>query len=439
MRKAGKSMRFSGSAPEVYEGRAVAAPKRRFPGVPHGLTGRKITAIGQVKGQFVRETVMNLNAKRVRAPLIAAAAILVLWPAASVLRAQTGESAPKPKTTQEAYKNIQVLKDLPPGQLIPAMQFITASLGVECDFCHVRGAFDKDDKATKQTARKMMQMMFALNQQNFDRRREVTCYSCHRGIRKPLSIPMVGDTAALEAVEDFAPSPAVKSNPATHLPEATEVLDKYVAALGGTAAIEKISSRVGTGKVTFAAGPALPVQISWKVPGKQIMTVHLPLGDSTTAWNGNAGWLSAPGAPVRETNEADFEGSRLDADLQLPIHLKQLFSDIKVIDVEKIRDHDAVLLLASNPGQSSVELFFDQDSGLLLRQLRFSKSPLGLNPTRIDYDDYKDFDGVKVPLHLTIARPITRLDIQFDQVSENVPVDDAQFEAPPPPAKPQQP
>lgn len=376
--------------------------------------------------------------------LIAAAAIFALWPAASILRAQSAEAAPKPKTTQQAFKNIQVLKDLPPGQLIPAMQFITASLGVECDFCHVRGAFDKDDKPTKVTARKMMQMMIILNQENFDSRREVTCYSCHRGASKPVSIPMIGDTVALEALEDFAPPSAAESTPTSTpastpagLPSASDVLDKYVAALGGAAAIEKISSRVGTGTVTFAAGPALPVQISWKAPGKQITVVHLPMGDSTTVWNGNAGWLSAPGSPVRETNEADYEGARLDADLQQPVHLKQLSSDFKVIDVEKVRDHDAVLLLASNPGQPGLELFFDTQSGLLLRQLRFSKSPLGLNPTRTDYDDYKDFDGVKVPMHMTIARPRTKLDIQFDKLSQNVAVDDAQFEAPPP--KPPQP
>lgn len=375
-----------------------------------------------------------LTRQRTYVVLAATAAAIALWPAVSGLRAQSPATGPKPKTTQEAFKNIQVLKDLPPGQLIPAMQFITSSLGVECDFCHVRGAFDKDDKPTKKTARKMMLMMAALNQQNFDSRREVTCYSCHRGSSKPVSIPMVAETTALEALEEFAPAPAAESNPAptplAALPNASDVLDKYVAAVGGTAAIEKISSRVGTGKVTFAAGPALPVQISWKAPGKQIMTVHLPAGDSTTVWNGRAGWLSSPGAPVHETNEADFEGARLDADLQLPIHVKQLFSDIKVIGVEKVRDRDAVLLLASNPGQSGLELFFDAQSGLLLRQLRFSKSPLGLNPTRIDYDDYKDFDGVKVPLHMTIARPRTKLDIQFDQVSQNVAVDDGLFEAP---------
>ncbi len=383
-----------------------------------------------------RQTIMKRIMKKLRSAIfVTAAAAIVFSIAGSALRAQSGADAPKPKpkTTQEAYKNIQVLKDLPPGQLIPAMQFITSSLGVECDFCHVRGAFDKDDKPNKKTARKMMQMMITLNQENFDSRREVTCYSCHRGSSKPVSIPMVAETTALEALEEFAPQAAGESNAAAAtegLPKASEVLDKYVAAVGGSAAIEKISSRVGTGKVTFAAGPALPVQISWKAPGKQIMTVHLPAGDSNTVWNGHAGWLSSPGGPVHETSEADYDGARLDADLQLPLHLKQLFSDIKVVGVEKVRDHDAVLMLASNPGQSGIELFFDAQSGLLLRQLRFSKSPLGLNPTRIDYDDYKDFDGVKVPLHMTIARPRTKLDIQFDQVSQNVAMDDGQFEAP---------
>src|SRR5579863_4668896 len=187
--------------------------------------------------QLVEKTLNMLNSTRVYAIMVGAALTIVLWPAGTIVRAQSGEAAPKPtpKTTQEAFKNIQVLKDLPPGQLIPAMQFITSSLGVECDFCHVRGAFDKDDKPTKKTARKMMQMMITLNQENFDSRREVTCYSCHRGASKPVSIPMVGDTVALEALEEFAPPAGAASNPASPaegLPQASEVLDKYVAAVG---------------------------------------------------------------------------------------------------------------------------------------------------------------------------------------------------------------
>src|ERR1700691_3803080 len=100
-------------------------------------------------------------------------------------------STAEPKKTEEQFKNIQTLKGVPADQLIPAMQFITASLGVECEFCHVQGAFEKDDKKQKQRARKMMGMMFAINKDNFDGHREVTCYSCHRGSTYPVGTPTV--------------------------------------------------------------------------------------------------------------------------------------------------------------------------------------------------------------------------------------------------------
>src|SRR6202044_2348345 len=100
-------------------------------------------------------------------------------------------NAPGPKKAEEQFKDIQVFKGIPADQLIPAMQFIAASLGVECEFCHVQGAFEKDDKKPKLAARKMMEMMFTINQENFDGHREVTCYSCHRGSTKPVAMPPV--------------------------------------------------------------------------------------------------------------------------------------------------------------------------------------------------------------------------------------------------------
>jgi photosynthetic reaction center cytochrome c subunit len=355
------------------------------------------------------------------------ALVAALLPMLPTIRAQ---SPAIPKITQKTFKNIQVLKDLPADDLIPAMQFITASLGVECEFCHVRNAFEKDDKQTKQTARKMMQMVSAINQQNFKDQRDVTCYSCHRGSPRPLQTPVVGDTAAYLETPEGASSTSADANSTTALPGAQEVVDKYSAALGGVEAIGKISSRLETGTARFMSGPAFALKIVSKTPTKQIMTVHLPTGDSSTAFNGRAGWLASPGGPGREMHEADFEGARLDADLQFAVHLKRAFTQLKVVKTEKIGERQTLMLLAGNPGQAPLELFFDKDSGLLARQLRFGKSPLGLNPTRIDYDDYKEFDGVKVPTHLTIARPRTQLDIQIDKVQQNVPVDDTQFEPP---------
>src|SRR5260370_23648665 len=72
----------------------------------------------------------------------------------SAIPAQAAPNTSVPKKTEEQFKNIQVLKGIPAEQLIPTMQFITASLGVDCEFCHVHNAFENDDKKPKQTPRK---------------------------------------------------------------------------------------------------------------------------------------------------------------------------------------------------------------------------------------------------------------------------------------------
>jgi len=110
--------------------------------------------------------------------------------------------------------------------------------------------------------------------------------------------------------------------------------------------------------------------------------------------------------------------------------VKKTFPVLKVIRAERFNDHDAILLFATNSSGPPLELYFDRQTGLLLRQLRFTASPLGLNPTQIDYGDYKTFDGVQIPLHRVITRPNRTLDIHLLQVTQNVPVDDAKFARP---------
>src|ERR1700746_1208090 len=105
-------------------------------------------------------------------------------------RPPEGATATPPKLAEEEYKNIQALKGIAADQVIPSMQFIAASLGVECEYCHVARAFEKDDKKPKLTARKMIGMMMTINKENFEGHREVTCYSCHRGSPDPVANPM---------------------------------------------------------------------------------------------------------------------------------------------------------------------------------------------------------------------------------------------------------
>lgn len=333
-------------------------------------------------------------------------------------------STQSPKMAEQVFKNIQVLKGVPADQVIPAMQFIAASLGVECEFCHVRNAFEKDDKDEKVTARKMMQMMFTANKETFEGKREVTCYTCHRGSTDPVGTPVISETEPKPATE-------VAAAPSENLPKADQLVDKYMEALGGKDAIQKITSRVEKG--TLLAGEMkAPVDIYAKAPDKRIAIVHMPGGDSSTAFDGHVGWLGAPGRPAREMSAAESDSVRMDAELFFGTNLRHLFQSFRVRSEEKIGDRDVYEVSALNEGRPPVKLYFDAQSSLLVRVMRYIDTPLGSNPTQIDFADYRDAGGVKVPYRWTIARPSGRFTIQIEELHQNVEVDDTKFVMPPP-------
>jgi len=344
----------------------------------------------------------------------------------SLTPAQTPATNPS-RTTDQAFKNIQLLKNLPEEQLIPSMQFVSASLGVGCDFCHIQGHFDQDDKKTKLTARKMMQMVATINQNNFDGHREVTCNTCHAGSVHPVSIP---------AISDSGPKPQSPDTPPPNQPTADQLIDKYIQALGGEKAISAVSSRVIEGTDSFF-GHEVNVEI-FNTAGQRISYMHTPNGDNVTAFNGHEGWLASPGRPLMEMHGGDLDAARMDADLQFALHLKQNYSEFKADQPEKIAARDAYQLLASSPNQPPLRLYFDQESGLLLRLVRYADSPLGLNPTRIDFDAYSAIDGVQVPHRWTVARPSGQFTIQANKIQQNVPVSDDKFTKPAPPPSPPQ-
>lgn len=331
------------------------------------------------------------------------------------------------KKAEDQFKNIQVLKGIPADQLIPTMQFISASLGVECDFCHVQGAFDKDDKKPKQTARKMMEMMFAINKDNFNGNREVTCNSCHRGSEHPIAIPAVMGEEPKEAMG--AHGEAGESKPTEGGPTADQLLDKYIQASGGSAAIEKITSRVMKGSIDVA-GKSLPIDIYCKEPEKRISITHMPEGESITGFNGQEGWLGAPGRPIREMHGPDLDGASIDADLHLATDLKHMITDAKIRGTEKVGEHEANVVVGKREGKPPLVLYFDQQSGLLVRLVRYGDTALGLLPAQIDYADYREANGVQVPYRWTLARPGGRFTIQVADLKQNVPVDDEKFVKP---------
>src|SRR5665213_1166217 len=144
--------------------------------------------------------------------------VVTLGTSATSLHAQAPAAAPpapalieadmKGKTADQYFKKIEALKGIPADQVHPAMEYITTALGVGCGYCHVIGHFDQDDKREKHVARSMIQMTMAMNETVFDGKREVTCYTCHRGVAKASSTMLLaGDKAPTEksAMEIFPP------------------------------------------------------------------------------------------------------------------------------------------------------------------------------------------------------------------------------------------
>ncbi len=347
--------------------------------------------------------------------------LIVLTPA--FLTAQSAPPAAAGKPAEQVYKNIQVLKGVPADQIVPAMQFITASLGVQCDFCHLENAFEKDDKETKQTARKMMRMMFAINKENFDGHREVTCYACHRGAHKPVATPVLSDDDLKLSQEHHMEHDA---GPTSSLPTADSIISHYMETIGGAEAAAKISTRIQKGTISVGS-EHFPVDIVSKAPTTRVTTVHFPGGDSVTGINADEGWLSSPGKSPHLMSATEAKAARMDAGLFFPARLKELFKEFHVQQEAKLQGADVYVISASTSESPDTELFFDQHSGLLLRVLRFSETPLGLNPTEIDYGDYREADGVKTPFQWSIKRPSGRFTIEIEKLQQNASIASESF------------
>jgi hypothetical protein len=358
---------------------------------------------------------------------------MLLGPAQPAPAQAPGPNSSAPKLAEDQFKNIKAFKGVPADQIVPAMQFISASLGVECEYCHVRNAFDKDDKKPKVTARKMIAMQMAINKDNFEGHREVTCFSCHRGASDPVGTPIITD-------QEPKPGPIEgqkAEDEKAALPDAGQLLDKYLAATGGADALEKVTSRVEKGTLTAFGGQHFPMDVFSKGPDKRFSVMHLKDGDSVTAFDGQQGWLTNNGH-LHMMSASENDAARIDADLYFPVHVKSLYQKFRVEPGEKIDGHDTYLVIGRSDGKPPLRLYLDQQSGLLLRLVRYAETPLGRNPTQVDYGDYRDSGGTKIPYRWTLARPGNRFTIQVEQVEENVLVDDKKFVAPPPPPPPPQ-
>jgi photosynthetic reaction center cytochrome c subunit len=341
-------------------------------------------------------------------------------------RQATPEAAPKEKTAGEAFKNIQVLKDVPVSQFMPTMFFIAASLGVGCDHCHVTAdgpwPFEKDDKKEKQTAREMMKMMRAINDQNFGGRQEVTCATCHQGHAEPVALSPVIPLGARHGEEAHAG--------AKEPPSADAILDRYVEVIGGSAALEKLKTRTIKGALVTESGRTYTLEITEKAPNLGLVTATSPKGSVTRGgFDGSMAW-NAEGTSVFESD--GLEGARIVRDVQFFVatDVKKRFPRRFVTGRETVGGEEAYVLRAAGPADVSEVLYFSVNSGLLLRRIVLTKTALGRFSEQTDYSDYREVDGVKLPFTVARMEVNTRYTEKYSEIKHNVPVEDSAFQIP---------
>jgi len=365
-------------------------------------------------------------------------AVLVSAFAASLhLAAQSPQPAAKPRMVEDVFKNVQVLKGIGVDDFMLTMGIMSAAVGSDCVGCHPSAGTDHVDWALdtprKRTARRMVEMVAALNRDSFNGRQVVTCWTCHRGRDKPVTT-MTMDVVQgppVEDVDDLIPQ-------MQNGPTATAVIDKYLQAIGGAQNVARVTSFVATGKSSgyrgFGGGGI--VTVSAQAPDKRTTHISFPeypdRGVSVRTYDGRTGWIATPLAVVRKYELAGSErdGARLDAMLAFPAQIAQALSSLRVGVPSTIGDRDVTVVQGNGPNGTLATLYFDDASGLLVRMVRHGRSPIGRVPTQVDYSDYRDVGGVKFPFHWTFAWLDGRDTFEFSDVKLNVPIDAKTFGEP---------
>ncbi len=345
------------------------------------------------------------------------------------------------KPAEEVFKNIQSLKGLPASQLYQTMNFMKASLGVKCDYCHVRTAdgkwnWESDDKPAKQFTRRMIQLTVESNKIAFGGRTQVSCYTCHRGSTDPINLPPINIAA-----EDQKPNAATtkpttaiaNAKPAADaLPTSDVILNKYAETVGSKRAIENFKTQFVKGTYSAHQLPISPLEIYMAAPNKRLTIITTPAnGALLQAYNGTTGWM-ASGKETRELNGAALMQLKSRADFYSDWKLKEQFARMRVVGKEKINNREAYMLAGRTVDNRIERLYFDAQTGLLLRRVAYTETMVGMIPEATDYEDYREVNGVKIPF----TRRSAQLDgfeasvLKYTEVKFNVPIDDAKFNLP---------
>jgi photosynthetic reaction center cytochrome c subunit len=371
---------------------------------------------------------------------LAAAAITGGWLIGNTFSGRAAaQQAPPKETAGTIFKNVKTdaLKGLTRADFLSAMGVMADSLGLDCADCHPGAGTDKVDwvfdTPQKITARKMVDMVQGINKTYFNGIQQVTCYACHHARDRPsttVSLDNLYSSPAQDKDDDII---ADKAQPA-----ATEILDRYIAALGGAQKLNSLTSFIATGKSIGyeGLGGSGKFTIYAKAPNQRTTEISFPdhpdRAPSVWTWNGKSGWVTTPRGLFDqyqlEGNNAD--GAMLEAQLSFPGQIKTLLTGWRTGSMESIGENDYIVVEGNGQRGLRAKFYFDAKTNLLSRVIRFVNSPIGRIPIQVEYTDYRDVNGIKFPFGLAFLWLDGRYNAEISDVKINVAIDAKKFEKP---------
>ena len=221
-------------------------------------------------------------------------------------------------------------------------------------------------------------------------------------------------------------------------PKPELIVDKYLQALGGAQRLTAMTSWAATGtSMGFGGfGGAGRVEIYAKAPDLRSTIIRFPEAPdrdaSVRSFDGKIGWIKTPLSVLGEyqLSGSEFDGARLDAQLSFPGQITQVLTNLRTLDPVTIDGKSCDVVQGDSQRRTFATLFFEKRTGLLVRTMRFGPSPIGRIPTQIDYSDYRDVNGVKMPFRFTLSWLDGRDEFQLNHIQVNVPIAAIKFGRP---------
>jgi hypothetical protein len=216
-------------------------------------------------------------------------------------------------------------------------------------------------------------------------------------------------------------------------PRITETLDRYTEALGGKATVEGVTTRVAKGSFEMTdLGTVGTIETYAKAPNKFLLVMNVSgMGVARTGFNGSVGWVQELGGlSMRRVEGAELAAMKRDADFYREVRLKELFSKLTFAGKLSVDGHDTNVIEATAPEGGFEKWYFDTQTGLLIRAEAERAAQKGFNSSQTSYEQYQKVDGINMPFTLRQVVGGGKFVIKLNQVTHNVPINDAVFNMP---------